>query len=264
MSTPADSNPFLEACQLVAKLGGAELMEYRSRFKTREKAPNDLVTDADLASQRAIHDQLLQTFPDHLFLGEENIDLPMTRNVDSDFRWIVDPLDGTLNYVHGLQSFSVSVALQHKGRLIAAAVYDPWLDEMYSADDQSQATLNGEPISVSDCKEIPQALGVISLPSQLTESTPELATFTKLLIESRSVRRLGSAALNLSYIAAGRLDYYWATSVKTWDIAAGFLILKQAGGCMLDVSGEALNLERPVFVASSSIELNRALQTLVQ
>jgi len=257
------ANPLLETCQLVAKLGGAELMKHRQSFLTREKAPNDLVTNADLASQRVIHDALFETFPDHGFLGEENIDLPMTRNVDSPFRWIVDPLDGTLNYVHGLQSFSVSVALQKGDQLVAAAVFDPWLKEMYSADDHSPATLNGDPIHVGDCQNLPEALGVISLPGKIGPESPELADFLKLLYQARSIRRLGSAALNLCYVAAGRVDFYWATTVKCWDVAAGYLILQQAGGCMTDVSGAGLNLDKPRFVAANNESLNQSIrQTL--
>lgn len=238
-------------------------MNHRQDFRTCEKAPNDLVTDADFASQRVIHDALAEVFPCHHFLGEEKIDLPMMANESSEYRWIVDPLDGTLNYVHGLQGFSVSVALKHRDRLVAATVYDPWLDELYSADDTSIATLNGKPISSSGCQDLSRALAVISLPSSIQPDTPELNDFLKLLYQARSVRRLGSAALNLCYVAAGRLDLYWATTVKSWDVAAGYLILQQAGGCMTDVSGAPLDLDRPRFVAAASDKLNQATLRLL-
>ena len=235
-------------------------MRFRDSFETREKAPMDLVTDADFASQQAIHDAIQAAFPDHHFLGEENLDLPLMQNENSDFTWIVDPLDGTLNYVHGLQSFSVSVALQYCGKIIASAVYDPWLQEMYSADSQSVATLNGLPINSSECTALDKALGVISLPTALHPNSPELQDFLKLLFAARSIRRLGSAALNLCYVAAGRIDFYWATTLKSWDIAGGQLILEQAGGQLSDTNGSPFDLENPRLLAASTAELSR--QTL--
>jgi len=235
-------------------------MRFRDSFETREKAPMDLVTDADFASQQAIHDAIQAAFPDHHFLGEENLDLPLMQNENSDFTWIVDPLDGTLNYVHGLQSFSVSVALQYCGKIIASAVYDPWLQEMYSADSQSVATLNGLPINSSECTALDKALGVISLPTALHPNSPELQDFLKLLFAARSIRRLGSAALNLCYVAAGRIDFYWATTLKSWDIAGGQLILEQAGGQLSDTDGSPFDLENPRLLAASTAELSR--QTL--
>ncbi len=255
--------PFLETCQRVARLGGQELMSHRAHFQTREKAPRDLVTDADLASQRVIHDTLFGLFPDHHFLGEENLDLPMLQNDHSEYCWIVDPLDGTLNYVHGLQSFSVSVALQFQQRTIAAAVYDPWLQEMYAADESSASTLNGQTIAVSDCSELAQALAVISLPASVHEDSPELADFLKLLFAARSVRRLGSAALNLCYLAAGRLDLYWATSLSCWDIAGGALILQRAGGTITDTDGSPLNLQQPRMIAAASAALQLETRNLL-
>ncbi|MDG2013617.1 MAG: inositol monophosphatase family protein, partial [Pirellulaceae bacterium] len=246
---------YVATCQLVAQLGGQELMRHRAAFETREKGPKDLVTDADFASQRAIHDALHATHPEHHFLGEEDIALPMVRNQNSEFTWIVDPLDGTLNYVHGLQSFSVSVALRYQGRIIAAAVFDPWLNEMYSADENSPATLNGQPIHASDCCDLTKALAVVSLPPAIDEESAELKDFLSLLFATRSFRRLGSAALNLCYLAAGRLDLYWATTLKSWDIAGGQLILQQAGGCLSDVEGNQLDLEQPRMLAAATPEL---------
>ena len=260
----SNSQSYLATCQLVAHLGGKELMRHRNAFETREKGPKDLVTDADLASQRAIHDALHATHPEHHFLGEENIDLPMVQNLNSEFTWIVDPLDGTLNYVHGLQSFSVSVALQYQGRIIASAVFDPWLNEMYSADENSPATLNGQPIHVSNCCELDKALAVVSLPSAIDRESAELQDFLSLLCAARSFRRLGSAALNLCYLAAGRLDLYWATTLKNWDIAGGQLILQQAGGCLLDVDGSELNLEEPRLLAASTSELAKQTISLLR
>ena len=254
----------LETCKKAAQVGGQQLLDWRSRFDARLKAPNDWVTDADLASQRAIHDCLVEAYPDHGFLGEEDLDLPMLGNQDSDFRWIVDPLDGTLNYVHDLPSYSVSIALQHKGKIVVGAVFDPWLDEMYSAHANGPAKLNDRQIQVSGCQQLSQALSVVSLPSKVTKQSPEFEDFQKILFQARSVRRLGSAALNFCYVAAGRLDFYWATTVKVWDIAAGYLILNRSGGCTTGADGGALDLQQPKFVAAASQPLNQEVVKLLR
>ncbi len=255
---------FLALCRDVARIGGRQLIDHQAHFRTHEKGANDFVTDADLASQRAIHDALQQHFPDHGFLGEEKLDLPMTGNRQSEYCWIVDPLDGTLNYVHGLQSFSVSVALRRGARIIAATVYDPWLDELYSACEDSPATLNDQPIRPSPCQALGEALVVVSLPARVSSESPELADFLKLLYGARSIRRLGSAALNLCYVAAGRLDAYWATTVNLWDIAAGCLIVQQAGAGITDVSGQRLDLDQPRFIAAATPELGREMVAALQ
>jgi myo-inositol-1(or 4)-monophosphatase len=244
-------NEFLEACCEAARIGGHELEKWRSKFSLRFKGRNDLVTDADLASQTAIHDYLRGRFPDHNFLGEEQLDLPMTQNSESPWRWIVDPLDGTLNYVHQLQSWSTSVALWNGNRIVAAAVFDPWLNELYSAGESTPATLNGVPLRVSECKSIDNALLVVSLPSRVHATSPELQHVTRLICNSRSVRRLGSAALNLCYVAAGRVDGYWATCLNLWDIAAGWLIVEKAGGVMISPDGQPVDPHNPQMLAAA-------------
>ena len=234
-------------------------MRFRNAFETREKAPLDLVTDADIASQKAIHDAIQSAFPDHHFLGEENMDLPLMQNEKSEFTWIIDPLDGTLNYVHGLQSFSVSIALRYRDQIIASTVYDPWLNEMYSADSQSVSTLNGIPIHSSECTRLNKALGVVSLPAAIDSDSPELQDFLKLLFAARSIRRLGSAALNLCYLAAGRIDFYWATTLKSWDVAGGQLILQQAGGQLSEPNGSKFDLENPRLLAAATTVLSQQI-----
>lgn len=255
---------FLELCQQAARIGGARLTDWQSRFRATEKSVNDFVTDADFASQQAIHDFLHQHVPDHGFAGEEDLSLSMSENRDSPYRWIVDPLDGTLNYVHQLPSWSVSIALQQGDRMIAGAVYDPWLDELYSAARNEPATLNGKTIQPRDCTRLSQALLVVSLPPNVTDTSPELNDLVQLLCATRSVRRLGSAALNLCYVAAGRIDAYWASSLKLWDIAAGWLILEQAGGCLLDPEGNPLDPQRPRLVAAATGPLARQVISVLQ
>ena len=232
-------------------MGGEILLDKRTSFSTREKGPNDLVTDADIESQRAIHNLIKSEFPDHGFVGEEeNLDQPL--NQDCEFNWIVDPLDGTLNYVHGLQSYSVSVALSRGDQLIAGAVFDPVLNEMFAASLGSAATLNGNIIEPSSCQRISESLVVISLPGKTNRESVEVKRMLSLVENCRSIRRLGSAALNLCYVAEGRVDGYLATSVSAWDVAAGALILQQAGGVIRQVTGSQFDFQNPKFLAAAS------------
>jgi len=269
-------------CQQAAKLGGQILLDYREIFKTREKAPMDLVTDADLASQRAIRELIWDNFPEHQFLGEEadlahsapaTPDPPIdseaaTRQLDAVSMgptcWIVDPLDGTVNYVHGLQSYSVSVAVADRGKLLAGAVYDPLLDEMFCATNGQNATLNGLPIRTSNRHQCDQSLVAVSLPARSRRGDPETEQMLRLLEATRSIRRLGSAALNLCYVAAGRLDGYLATSLNVWDVAAGALILQQAGGTIRHADDGEFDLTDPRILAAATRPLWNQLHRIIQ
>jgi myo-inositol-1(or 4)-monophosphatase len=249
---------FLETCQRAARAGGAILLEYQHRITSREKGPRDLVTEADLASQRRIREVLLAAYADHDFLGEED-DPQAPPATGCDYRWIVDPLDGTLNYVHGLQAYAVSIALEHCGEIIAGAVFDPILDECYAAAKGEGARLNGEPIKTSGCQRAEAALVAASFSPLVDRNSLEVRRFVAALEACQGVRRLGSAALNLAYVAAGRLDAYWATSVKTWDIAAGILLVREAGGLVTHVAGGPLDLRSPELLAVASEPLGREL-----
>jgi myo-inositol-1(or 4)-monophosphatase len=251
---------FLEVCRRAALAGGELLLSWRDRFSTREKASRDLVTDADLASQVAIREILLGAFPDHDFLGEEvdPNDKPTagTRQSNGRYRWIVDPLDGTSNYVHRLQTFAVSIALEDQGRIVLGVVYDPIAREFYHAEAGTGAYLNGQPLATSGCQSPGDAMIAVSFSPHVPRDSVEIRRFVEGLVACQSVRRLGSAALNLAYLAAGRLDAYWATSVNNWDVAAGILLVREAGGIVTDIRGGELDLERPQFVASASFPLH--------
>lgn len=258
---------FLEVCRAAALAGGDALMSWRDRFSTREKAPRDLVTEADLASQRTIREVLLGAFPDHDFLGEE-VD-PALRPAakagtnQAAYRWIVDPLDGTANYVHQLQAFAVSIALEFHGQVIAGTVYDPVSGELFHAAAGKGAYLNGKRLTTSGCLDPNQAMIAVSFPPQVERDSVEVRRFVEALVACQSVRRLGSAALNLAYLAAGRLDSYWATSVKIWDVAAGILLVREAGGVVTHIRGGDLDLETPEFLASASHPLHEQILRLL-
>ncbi len=260
---------FKEVCEEAARAGGQILLEMRGRINPREKAPNDFVTEADLASQEAIRQIIARDFPEHGFLGEEGSAQPKQANsvAVSQFPehcWVVDPLDGTLNYTRQLPNYSVSIALRYQDRVICGVVYDPVLDECFSAEAGGGATLNGQAIGTSSCVELNRALVAASLPAEVPRGSHEVDRFVAVMHEAQSIRRLGSAALNLCYVAMGRLDAYWATCVKIWDVAAGQLILTEAGGVLTRLDGTPFDLDRPQFVAAATERLNHELATLLQ
>jgi myo-inositol-1(or 4)-monophosphatase len=263
---PASS---LEVCLEAAKLGGQALLYWQDRFQVREKGPRDLVTQADLAAQEAIRGVLCKAFPDHDFLSEEDAaerklkgqpPIPPRR---SDWRWIVDPLDGTTNYVHRLPGYAVSIALQRGDQIELGVVFDPLSDECFVAERGKGAKLNGKPLNTSGCEQIGQALIAVSFSPHVTRDSPEIRRITEVLLASQSVRRMGSAALNLCYVAAGRLDGYLATSVSIWDVAAGLLMVNEAQGVIAGLDGNPLDLERPELLAAASKSLLYELVTTV-
>ena len=259
---------FIEICEQAARAGGSVLRDWQDRAEATEKGPRDLVTEADLESQAAIRDVLLGAFPDHHFLGEEdpssNTRASYSRgesggNSDGthpQYRWIVDPLDGTTNYVHHLQTFAVSVALERAGQLLVGVIYDPVADECFSAVAGDGAYLNRRPIRSSSCPRIDEALISASFSPNVQRGSPEVARFVEVLHSCQSLRRLGSAALNLCYVAAGRLDAYWATSLKSWDVAAGVLMVREAGGIVTHVDGGPFDLDCASVAASANRDLH--------
>lgn len=240
--------------QEAARQAGKLLLSYLGKVEAKEKRPRDLVTEADIQAQAAIKSILLGHFPDHGFVGEEGDH----SKVSAELCWIVDPLDGTTNFVHQLPGFSVSIALKRNDEILVGTVYDPIADECFSAVKGRGATLNGKPISVSDCKVLTQSLLVCSFSSKVARDGEEVNRFLNVLPEA-TIRRMGSAAINLAYVACGRLDGYWATSLKLWDMAAGYLIAAEAGAVFTDIDGTDLDLEKPTFVMAATSELHQQL-----
>lgn len=247
---------FREIAVDAARLGGRILEEWRPRFTAREKSPSNLVTEADLASQQAIFEFIRERCPDHRFLGEEGL---CHDEGDSPFRWIIDPLDGTSNYVHGFPYYAVSIGLEQMGRLIAGAIYDPCRDEMFSAEAGGGATRNDEPIQVSDATDLSDALCMASLPVKSNRGDPAVQRFLRVLEAAQHVQRTGSAALNLCGVACGRVDAFWSTSLHPWDMAAGVLIVREAGGEATKTDGRAFDVNSPDLLATNGTELTAAL-----
>lgn len=251
-----------------AKAGARELMSRRSDRVVSEKGPKDLVTDADLASQQAVRRVLLEAFDQYAFVGEEEgeNDPPETvRRGDPDAPpcWVVDPLDGTVNYVHRLQSFAVSIGLYAQGKMRLGVIYDPVTEELFTAIDGQGARCNDQPICVSDCQELSQALVACSFPAGVRGTDPEVTRFVRILEQCRSLRRLGSCALNMCYVSAGRLDAYWATSISSWDCAAGIVIAREAGAMLTAYDGSPLDDWRPKFCVSATKSLHSTMTSLL-
>jgi myo-inositol-1(or 4)-monophosphatase len=251
---------YLKTCERAARAGGQVLLDWIGRFQAREKAPADLVTEADLASQEEIRRILLTTYPTHAFLGEEG---NPAGPADAEYRWLVDPLDGTTNYVHQIPHYCVSIALEHAGRLICGAVFDPVSRECFTAEAGHGAYLNGRKIVASRTTEISDAVVVVSFPPRVKAGSRELSEFERVIAACQAVRRTGSAALNLCYVAAGRFDAYWGGHTQAWDVAAGALMLQEAGGKITNPDGGRLDINRPRFVAAGTAELHEQMMRLV-
>lgn len=246
----------LQVSQTAARNAGALLLKYLGKVEVRKKGPRDLVTEADIQSQKLIQTTLLDQFPSHGFLGEEG-DSSDTHS-DSETCWIVDPLDGTTNFVHTLPGFAVSIGLRHRGEMVLGTIYDPVADECFYATRGGGAFLNGQPISVSSCKQLENSLLVCSFPSKVDRDGEDVQRFLNIMTKS-TVRRMGSAAVNLAYVACGRLDGYWASSLKIWDMAAGFVIATEAGAKFTQFDGSELDWSHPQFLMTSTPELHALL-----
>jgi myo-inositol-1(or 4)-monophosphatase len=255
------ASELLSVCEEAARAGAEQLKSWSGRIHTRQKAPRDLVTEADLASEQAIRRLVASRFPEHGFLGEEAADMGQ---LEREFCWVADPLDGTTNYAHGLPCYCVSVAVAGKGRLLAGAIYDPALDECFTAAAGQPARLNGQGIHRSRVTALDEALLAISFPNVVTDQSPDLRAFLSVAPHSQGIRRTGSAALNLAYVACGRLDGHWAHEIHPWDAAAGILLIQQAGGVATSVNGGSFNLAAGDYLTASTPELHAALLPLVR
>ncbi|MHB8900697.1 MAG: inositol monophosphatase family protein [Thermoguttaceae bacterium] len=256
---------FITTAEKAVREGGAVLEKMLGRAKVREKGPADLVTEADFASQEVVRNIVLGAFPDHGFLGEEtHPDGEGQTDGSGEYRWILDPLDGTTNYVHGVPHFCVALALERRGQVVAGAVYSPMEEECYLAEVGKGAYLNGVAIFTSKVVDMSQSLAAVGLPSVVGPESPDLRLFNEALRACQGVRRTGSAALNLCYIAAGRFDVAWNYSTKIWDVAAGALIIQEAGGAIGSPYGGQFELGTGQLFSAANDTLLSQLNTLAR
>jgi len=240
----------LDAAIRAGRKAGAVLLDYaRSGFRIEHKNPINLVTDADHAAERCVIDHLRGQFPSHGFLAEEQGRVDRS---SSSYLWIIDPLDGTTNFAHGYPVYCVSIGLEYRGRCILGVIFDPSRDELFTAVEKGGAHLNGRPIRVSGTATLDESLLVTGFAYDIRD-TPNnnLDHFSKFALRTQGLRRTGSAALDLCYVAAGRFDGFWEVRLNPWDMAAGSVIAQEAGGRLTDFHGNNLSIYGQELVASN-------------
>ena len=248
---------FVAEAAPIALEAGALLREFYARgVETEYKTDVDLVTEADRTSEKLILDRLSAVFPDHGIFGEEGT----RQRLDSTYRWYVDPLDGTTNFAHGFPVFCVSLGLEHRppgtaenadGELVAGLIYDPLRDELFVTEKGKGAYLNGRRLQTSKTPRLAEALLATGFPSRSRHQNPNVHFYHEFTMRSHGVRRAGSAALDLAYVACGRIDGYWEFRLNPWDTAAGALLVLEAGGTLTRFDGSPFRLDSQEVLATN-------------
>jgi myo-inositol-1(or 4)-monophosphatase len=241
---------FISPMQAMAREAGALVMDYfRQHVKIEYKGDVDLVTVADRKSEALILERIRTQFPAHDVMGEEGTRI----ETGSEYKWYVDPLDGTTNFAHGYPVFCISLGLEYRGQRIAGVIYDPTRDEMFVAELGSGARLNDRTIHASATSSLGECLVATGFPSQKRHKNPNIYFYHQLTLRTHGVRRAGSAALDLCNVASGRFDGFWEFNLNPWDTAAGVLIVQEAGGKVTDFSGGEFQIASRETLASNSL-----------
>ena len=252
------------AIQTARDAGRLVAERYGRSLQVTNKSELDLVTESDLASERLIIDRIKTHYPRHAILAEESgASEPIDRERHSDWRWIIDPLDGTTNYAHGYPCFCVSIGLANKGRLELGVVYDPMRDEMFTAERGQGASLNDRRIHVSPTPNLASALLCTGFPYDVRERSEFARHFANFIMNAQAVRRDGSAALDLAYVACGRFDGFWEEGLHPWDVAAGALMIEEAGGRVSHYDGSEFDIYDPPILASNGLVHEQMMRVLV-
>ena len=265
MSSTPPSDPVLlaTATEIVLRAGDIQLRGQASGFRIDKKGTIDLVTEIDLECERMCRAVIGERFPDHAILAEEFGGTDSGGS--SRFRWIFDPLDGTTNFAHGLPIYCSSLGLEIDGARAVAAIYDPSRKELFTAERGQGAYLNGQALRVSESATLLESLLVTGFPYDMHQQSGDLVElFGEFLSRARAVRRLGSAALDLCYVAAGRFDAFWEQHLKPWDVAAGALIVEEAGGRVTGMSGEPFDPAAAHLIASNGLVHEQILSVIRQ
>lgn len=250
---------FVPKAAAIAKEAGARLREFFAQgVETEYKGDVDLVTVADRTVEKLIRTRLGEVFPDHGIYGEEGT----RERLDQEYRWYVDPLDGTTNFAHGFPQFCVSMGLERRavelgedqnGQIVAGVIYNPMLDELFSVERGHGATLNGRAVHVSKTPELAESLVATGFPSRKRHDSPNIHFYHEFTLRSHGVRRAGSAALDLAYVACGRLEAFWEFNLNPWDTAAGVLLVEEAGGKITDFTGGPFQIDSREVLASNGL-----------
>jgi len=254
-------NPMLNIAIRAARAGGRILLRHFDHVDTldvKSKGLHDFVSEVDRSAEQEIIEVLRQSFPDHAILAEES-----GAHAGNDYQWVIDPLDGTTNYLHGLPHFSISIALKYRGRLEVGVVYDPIREEMFTASRGSGAQLNERKLRVTSRKELNQSLIGTGFPYRdFQHLDAYMGMFKDLATKAAGIRRPGSAALDFAYLAAGRNDGFWELGLSEWDMAAGVLIVREAGGIVTDIAGGDNYLKSGNVIAGGVKVHNAMLRTI--
>jgi len=248
---------FLQSATDIAREAGALLAHHFERGIAYDlKGDFDLVTEADRASEKLVVERLHSYFPSHSVLGEEG----GMRDNSSEYCWYVDPLDGTTNFAHGYPAFNVTIGLERSGEMIAGVIFDPIRQEMFTAELGGGAFLNGRRIHASKTRTLDSALLATGFPSRKRHENINVHFFHQVAMTTHGVRRSGSAAIDLAYVACGRLDGFWEFGLNPWDMAAGLLLIREAGGRCTGMSGEPATLSGPNIAVTNSLIHDELLQ----
>jgi myo-inositol-1(or 4)-monophosphatase len=250
------------AIQTAREAGKILADKFGRALQVSNKGDIDLVTEADLAAERLIVERIRSYHPRHRILTEESGDVAEAGSATDAHKWIIDPLDGTTNYAHGYPVFCVSIALEHEGRIVVGVVYDPARDELFAAERGEGATLNGRRVRVSETDELNRALICTGFPYDVRTRTDFARHFRDFIMQAQSVRRDGAAALDLAYVAAGRFDGFYEEGLRPWDVAAGVLLVEEAGGRITHYDGSPFHIYKPPIAASNGLVHDRMLGVL--
>lgn len=234
-----------------ARDAGSVLIDRLGRAQVSNKGDIDLVTEADLAAEKLIIERIKSHYPRHAILAEESGASAETSGEKNEWKWIIDPLDGTTNYAHGYPCFCVSIGVERAGTIEIGVVYDPTRDEMFAAERGQGATLNERPIRVSHVDDLNRAMLCTGFPYNVRERPNFERDFVNFTMNAQAVRRDGSAALDLAYLACGRFDGFWEDGLNPWDVAAGILLIEEAGGRVTDYRGARLDIYTPKVLATN-------------
>jgi len=246
----------------VAREAGGLLVQRLGAARVSNKGDIDLVTEADVASENLIIERIRSYYPQHGILAEESGEAVVVGGKRSDWKWIIDPLDGTTNYAHGYPCFCVSIALEHKGAIEIGVVYDPMRDEMFAAERGAGATLNDRKMRVSSVEALNHAMLCTGFPYNVRERPDFARDFANFTMSAQAVRRDGSAAIDLAYVACGRFDGFWEDGLSPWDIAAGALLIEETRGRVTNFDNEPLSIYTQKVLASNGLVHDDMLRVL--
>ena len=249
------------AIETAREAGQILLEKFGRKINISKKGDIDLVTEADLASEKAIIERIKSHYPKHSILAEESGEA-IVAGGDSSWKWIVDPLDGTTNFAHGYPCWCVTLALEHDGEIVVGVTFDPTRDELFAAEKGKGATLNNKPIRVSETEKLSEALIITGFPYDFKQREDFAKHLTEFLLKSRGVRRDGSAAIDMAYVACGRFDGFWEEGLNPWDVAAGVLLIEEAGGRVSYYDDSKFSVYKPPICADNGLIHSEMLEIL--